>query len=67
MEWVDELEYKLGEQIGEVTEQTDKASNFSNGTANKLPVGSKIYESDTPVTIVIVNDKHIPYLKMIEG
>jgi hypothetical protein len=67
VEWVTELEYTLGEQIGEVTKQTDKASGFENGTANKLPVGTKIYETDTPAYIVIVNDKEIPYLKMVEG
>ena len=67
MEWVDELDYKLGEQIGEVTKQTDKASSFHNGTANKLPVGVKIYDTNTPVCIAIVNNKAIPYLKMIEG
>lgn len=67
VEWVTELEYKLGEQIGEVTMKTDKASSFKNGTANKLPVGAKIYETDTPVYIVIFNDKEVPYLKMIEG
>ncbi|SDO69612.1 hypothetical protein [Halobacillus aidingensis] len=67
VEWVGELDYRLGEQIGEVTKQTDKASSFSNGTANKLPVGVKIYDTNTPVSIAIVDDKHIPYLKMIEG
>lgn len=67
VDWVTELEYKLGEQIGEVTMKTDKASSFKNGTANKLPVGAKIYETDTPVYIVIFNDKEVPYLKMIEG
>ncbi|MYL70558.1 hypothetical protein GLW00_06845 [Halobacillus litoralis] len=67
VDWVEELDYKLGEQIGEVTKQTDQASNFTNGTANKLPVGVKIYETNTQVNIAIVNDKHIPYLKMIEG
>lgn len=67
VEWVSELEYKLGEQIGEITKQTDKARSFKNGTANKLPVGTKIYETDTPAFIAKVNGKEKPYLKMLEG
>ena len=67
VKWVSELEYKLGKQIGEITNQTDKARNFKDGTANKLPVGTKIYETDTPAYIAIVNGKEIPYIKMIEG
>ncbi|WP_082232048.1 hypothetical protein [Halobacillus massiliensis] len=67
VEWVQELDYTLGGQIGEINKQSDKAWSFNNGSANKLPVGTKIYETDTPVSIAIVNATHIPYLKMIEG
>lgn len=67
LEWVKELEYRLGEQVGEITKQADKASDFENGTANKLLVGTIIFETDTPVYIVIVGKKEIPYLKMVEG
>lgn len=67
IEWVTELEYELGEQIGEIKKLTDKASKFKNGTANKLPIGTKIFETDTPVYIAIVDGREIPYLEMIEG
>jgi hypothetical protein len=67
VKWVAELKYNLGEQIGETTSQTDKASFFKNGSANKLPIGTKIYETDTPAYIVILNGEQIPYLKMLEG
>lgn len=67
LEWVKELTYILGEQVGEITKNTDKARNFKNGTSNKLPVGTKIYETDTPAYIVIVDGKEIPYLGMYEG
>lgn len=67
VEWVTELEYKLGEQVGEITKQTNKASKFKNGTANKLPIGTKIFETDTPAYIAIVDGDEIPYLKMVEG
>jgi hypothetical protein len=67
VEWVTELEYELGTQTGEITKQADKSFQFKNGTANKLHVGTKIYETDTPAYIAIVNGEEIPYLKMIEG
>ncbi|MGN7402137.1 hypothetical protein ACTHO0_19980 [Cytobacillus praedii] len=67
VEWVTELEYKLGEQIGEITVQANKAYKFKNGTANKLPVGAKIFATDTSAYIVIVEGEDIPYLKMVEG
>jgi hypothetical protein len=66
-EWVQEIDYTLGRQIGEITKQTDKAWNFKHGVANKLPVGTKIYETGTPAYIAIVDGEEIPYLAMIEG
>ncbi|AGX02886.1 hypothetical protein B14911_16285 [Bacillus sp. NRRL B-14911] len=67
VDWVSDLEYQLGEQIGEITKITDKAGSFKNGTANILPVGTKIYETDTPAYIANVDGEEIPYLKQIEG
>ena len=67
LEWVKELTYIIGEQVGEITRKTDKARNFKSGTSNKLPVGTKIYQTDTPAYIVIVDGKEIPYLGMYEG
>lgn len=67
VKWVEELEYTLGEEIGEIIKQSDKADEFTNGTANKLPVGTKIYETDTQIYIAIADGKEIPYLKMVEG
>lgn len=67
VDWVAEIEYTLGRQIGEVKKTTDKAWKFKDGSANKLPIGAKIYETDTEITIVIVNDKEIPYFKIVEG
>lgn len=66
LEWVKELTYILGEQVGEVTKRTDKAMNFKSGTSNKLPVGTKIYKTDTLAYIVVVDGKEIPYLGMYE-
>lgn len=67
VEWVQELDYVIGKQIGEITKQTDDPGGFKNGTSNKLPIGTKIFETDTPVYIAIVEGKQIPYIKMIEG
>ncbi|MEI5908919.1 hypothetical protein WAK64_17870 [Bacillus spongiae] len=67
LEWVSKLEYKLGEQVGEITNKADRSFNFKNGTANKLPIGTKIYGTNTPAYIAIVNGREIPYLKMVEG
>lgn len=67
IEWVQEEEYTIGEEIGEISSQSNEAKDFENGTANKLPVGTKIYETDTQVFIAIVENREIPYLQMVEG
>lgn len=67
IEWVKELEYTIGGEVGEITKQTNNAKGFENGTSNKLPVGTIIYATDTPIDIAIVDGKEIPYLKMLEG
>lgn len=67
VEWVLELDYTIGEEILEIKKQKTKAIGFRNGTANKLPVGTVIYETNTPVYIAIVDGVEIPYLAMLEG
>jgi hypothetical protein len=49
------------------TYQANQASKFKNGIANKLPIGTEIYETGTPVFIAIVDGKEIPYLYKVEG
>ncbi|MFX3674732.1 MAG: hypothetical protein ACE3JQ_09825 [Paenisporosarcina sp.] len=67
IEWVEELTYTLGEKVGEIIEITGESKKFGNGTSNKLPIGTKIYQTDTAVYIAIVEGEEIPYIKMIEG
>jgi hypothetical protein len=67
IDWVKEREYALGELAGEIVKQAQSADEFENGTANKLPVGTKIYETDAGFCVAVVNGKEIPYLKMVEG
>ena len=66
-EWVQQLDYTVGEQVGEIIKQTDRAISFKSGTSNKSPVGTKIYRTDTPAYIAVVEGEEIPYLAMIEG
>ena len=67
LEWLKELPYELREQVGEITKKTDNAKNFKSGTSNKLLVGTKIYKTDTPAYIVVVDGQEIAYLGMYEG
>ncbi|WP_409250600.1 hypothetical protein V1502_10485 [Bacillus sp. SCS-153A] len=67
IDWVEETEYSIGEQIGEIEKQSTKSLGFRNGSANVLPVGTKIYETDSPITVAVVEGEEIPYLKQVEG
>lgn len=67
VDWVEEKDYQIGDQIGEITRQSADPDEFGSGTANKLPVGTKIHQTDTKVYIAIVNGREIPYIKMVEG
>ena len=67
VDWVQELDYAVGEEVAEITKQSNKAWNFKSGTANKLPVGTKIYRTASGFYIAIVEGKEIPYLGQYEG
>ncbi|SFL58744.1 hypothetical protein SAMN04487943_102339 [Gracilibacillus orientalis] len=69
LEWVNEKELTLGEEVGEIKEQTNNSDEFENFTATKLTVGTKIYEpvEKSGIYIVKVNDKEIRYLGLREG
>ncbi|AQQ52605.1 hypothetical protein [Planococcus lenghuensis] len=67
IDWVQEREYVLGEEVGEVTAQATEPEEFKDGTANVLPVGTVIYTTDTELNIAIVNGKKIPYIPLVEG
>lgn len=67
IDWVKKKKYTLGKQIGEITNTTNSAYRFKDGSANILPVGTKIYETNTAIYIAIVNKKKIPYIKEVEG
>ena len=67
VDWIQGLDYTMIEQIAEITKQSNKAWNFKSGTANKLPVGTKIYNTTAGFLIAIVEGEEIPYLAMYEG
>ncbi|WP_078598447.1 hypothetical protein [Evansella clarkii] len=70
IDWVMELDLTLGEEVTEITNQTNNSSEFKNGTATELPVGTKIYkpnEKRGAIYIAIVDGKEIRYIGLIEG
>ncbi|MEY8749715.1 hypothetical protein [Alkalicoccobacillus gibsonii] len=70
VDWVDELTLTKGDQVGEVKEQVEKDHfEYSNGTANKLSVGSPIFEANERDDILIVEEDgevHY-YYALVEG
>lgn len=75
-DWLTDNEYSLGNSVGEITKTTLVAEEFSNGTASKLPVGTKIYlvegfdpiykgYESTEILIAVVDGVQIPYLAQI--
>lgn len=67
VEWVRQQEYELGEQVGEITRQTSYSWRFKEGTASKLPVGTKIFDTNAPFYIAVVDGQEIAYIKLLEG
>ena len=67
IDWVEETEYTLGQQIGVIKKRTDHSLGFGNGSANVLPVGTKIFETNSPLAIAVVNGEEIPYIQQVEG
>ncbi len=69
VEWVNDLELTLGQEIGEIKKQSNDSDSFENFTATKLTVGSKIYETveQSDIYIVKINDEEKRYLPLIEG
>ena len=69
VEWVEKLELTKDEQIGEITKNSTNPDDFINGTANKLPVGAKIFsvKEDGGFLLVEYNQQLKKYLMLVEG
>lgn len=67
IDWVMEENIKTKRFIGEIAQTTTKAKAFHSLTASKLPVGTKVYETNSPIMIAKVDGKEYRYLGMREG
>ena len=70
IDWVNEQELTLGNEVAEITQQTTDSEKFKNGTATKLPVGTKIYEPEAQtgdVYGVVIDGEEIYYFGLREG
>ncbi len=70
IDWVEEKDLTKNKQIGEIKEKNEDDTNFSNGTANKLPVGTKIYttkEESDMFLIVESEGETKKYYALVEG
>ena len=68
-DWAQEINHKKGRQISEIINQTTASDEFRNGTASKLPVGTKIYQipgEGLALLTIEKNGKIIIYIALIE-
>jgi len=70
IDWVKKLDLKQGEQLGEITAVYKDNVEFKQWMATKLPVGTKLYKTDTakgPFILVQTDTELVPYLGVVEG
>lgn len=69
IDWVSEQPLTIGEEIAEIAAQTSESDEFENGTATRLPIGTKIHEATEreDIYIAVVDGEEIPYLSLVEG
>lgn len=68
IDWVDELTLSPQEELFEISHQTSNPEEFSDHTANTLPVGTSIYSSSqSDVLIADVEGERLYYLAIVEG
>ncbi|WP_188456690.1 hypothetical protein [Virgibacillus oceani] len=68
--WMQGEDYQKAEQIGVITKKTSNSSEFGNGTATKLPAGTKIFNTTKEHRKVLIaeNDGEKDfYIALIEG
>ena len=69
-EWVQENTYERGPEISEIQTQSDQGEKFKDGTATKLPVGTKVFQvvGNGQLLLMVEKDgEEIIYLAQIEG
>lgn len=67
--WVDELELHKDQVVTEIIEQSDEGKEFKSGTANQLPVGTKIYSCKERGDVFIAETEggDIRFYGLVEG
>lgn len=67
--WVQSLELKVGEEIGEIKKNSKTPGSFSDWTATNLPIGTKLYKVENypgPIYLAVIDGQTIPYLAIME-
>lgn len=69
IDWVDQLTLTKDAQMGKILINNETNTNFKDGTANKLPVGTIIFsvKERDDIVIVEVNGELKKYLAIVEG
>lgn len=70
IDWVEEKDLTKNKQIGEIKEKNEDNTNFSDGTANKLSVGAKIYttKEENDMFLIVESDGETKkYYAIVEG
>lgn len=69
IDWVKKKKLTLGNVVLEIVRQSSDGEDFTEGTATKLPVGTKIYKpiEKGDIYIAIVEGREIRYLGLREG
>jgi predicted small lipoprotein YifL len=67
LDWAQQREYTKTELLGKIAIQTSDADEFEDGAANRLPVGTPVFKTDTDIFIAVVDGKDIRYIMMVEG
>ena len=70
IDWVEGKKLTKNKQIGKIKEKNEDDTDFSNGTANKLPVGAIIYttkEENDMFLIVDSDGETKKYYALVEG
>ncbi len=69
IDWVKRTELTLGEVVLEIVRQSNDGKDFTEGTATKLPVGTKIYKpiEKGDIYVAILDGREVRYLGLREG
>ena len=69
IDWVNEIKLTKHKSIGEIEEMYDNKNNFTDGMANKLSIGAKIFSTKERKDILLVEyeGKTKTYLALGEG